>query len=131
WRKSAGRAPPPASRNRYPPGTKPLARARSAIACLLCPDGPAQKGLTYPRLTVRGEPWVTFSQPNAVVASVRAQFTLPWKLDASIPNCTLIVPAPVMYRVIVLPSLPVMNAGKYGHPVAPRPPPRPALALAG
>src|SRR5262249_60363298 len=103
WKNSACPAPSPASRNRYPPGTNPLARARSAIARLLCPDGPAQKGLTYPRLTVRGEPWVTFSQPNAVVASVRAQFTLPWKLDASIPNCTLKRPAPPLTHGLIHP----------------------------
>jgi hypothetical protein len=51
--------------------------ARWAIARLLCPDGPAQNGLTYPRLAVLREPCVTFSQPNEVVLSARAQFTLP------------------------------------------------------
>ena len=44
---------------------------------LLFPDGPAQNGLTYPRLAVLREPCVTFSQPNEVELSVRAQFTLP------------------------------------------------------
>ena len=54
-----------------------MAAARAASARLLCPDGPAQNGLTYPRLAVFREACVTFSQPNEVVLSARAQFTLP------------------------------------------------------